>query len=205
MEYGQEKQKSIVVMGECEYEALGTYHLLNELNCSPIRLISKTEHGALINADAVVINLSSTPLLGWGKNIELIRKVKSIVGLKNVIAISPTKFKELSLLKTICHVIDGEQSLTSIKKELSKAICEEPNVDVFLSGFRCFYDIYIQLAKLSCIDHTTSTFKRSHYYRRSRMIKMLGINQTHDFNLLSISNTSLPLAMVTGKNHIKSP
>ncbi|PNC07592.1 hypothetical protein CK477_22235 [Enterobacter cloacae] len=198
----QKKEKRVYLLGDCQYEMIGVSHILRGLKFTPILLTTEVKGEDIMDAGLIILSLSSAPLLGWGKYIDLIKKIKAISESAIIIAIVPSIFKELSLLKPICHVIDGENPLDVINKDLSSALNNETTIDIYLHGFKCFYDIYIQLAKLS---HASSNqLKCSHYYRRSRMVKLLGINHTHYFNLLSIHSGNSPLRTMFDKFYHQS-
>lgn len=175
--------KNILLIGKCEYELIGLTNVLTELGHYVLR---ESEASSRYRPDITVIALSAEPLLGWGKNISFINDILSKTK-KRVLIIAPGQYSKLTILRGRCSVLNGELSVEELRRRLSDVVEDNGRMISDYYSFTGFYSATIKALTMAETEKKGVSCS-TYYYRKKRILKMFGLKNKHEFNLLSVGN-----------------
>ncbi|ELY4545986.1 hypothetical protein SNN69_004343 [Cronobacter sakazakii] len=172
-------QKEILLFGSCEYELIGFENILSRCNHNALR-IHNIEDVFSHPSSLIVVALSSEPLLQWARFITTI-KILAKRPNKRVIIFTPRKLMKLAYLKTIGLVFNGKQSVQELQ-DLIKSLIQS-NLMVHYKRARLSIKQQKELIRLRLMlkqnFKNRSIETKNIYYHRSRMLKIIGVDNLH--------------------------
>lgn len=172
-------KKNVLIVGSCEYEAVGVSQVFTDLGFRVLREASLIEKDELA---FVVVALSSEPILGWSKNMKIIKRVLRDFNVR-VLVLVPEQLSKLTLLKSCCSLINGYGSMEEIKKDIIDFL----NIDSSEKYHLALDSVHKALVNVIRLkDYSPRGYPVSNtYYRRYRMLKSIGLDNIHLLNLFS--------------------
>ncbi|HAW4122236.1 TPA: hypothetical protein JLV25_004847 [Escherichia coli] len=178
-------QQRIIIDGFCEYEMLGLSALLKAENYD-VRLRKETEP---TKGDILIIALSAVPLLNWLSLFSVFRASDDVRYCRTIFLV-PGQVKEMQRLFSTINIVDGSLPLAVLKDRIIKTAgggWDEAPTPFYIYKKECMDRISF-LQKLS--RKPSANKDRKHYYWRSRLCSLMGVQNVHILSVIAPTCTT---------------
>ncbi|MGY0147484.1 hypothetical protein [Edwardsiella tarda] len=176
--------RKVIVMGSCEYEVAGIISLLKSANVRVCR------GGIMIpgECDLLIVALSASPLLGWWRNLELLKNIRN-AGEYRMVAIVPLDMMTIVSRQGVCPVVNGSDSLNRVQSMLLDCVLAwvDERVEVKRKNFIGSID-WLSSTQINAIEELLlpkTLVNKTQYSRRYSALARLGFGGVAHFRLVT--------------------